>query len=246
MPGLPRPHQDLQPVIRQADVRRQQAVGALVRQVVADVGEEGAPGAPAVSHGLDGAVHGGVRGMRLVAQRVQKQHVQAAQQFQRGLGNLAVIGEIGGRAEAEAVDGLAGRAESGWAETPGRTGRRPSRRSGAGLELRNVGVLFFAVEDVAKTRLDGGHGLRRGVDRNGALLPEIERPHVVQAHDVVGVGVGEDHRIEAVDARAQRLLAVARTRAMSKLSQALAKIIGTLALPDDVTLAVDIDPVNLG
>jgi primosomal protein N' (replication factor Y) len=37
-----------------------------------------------------------------------------------------------------------------------------------------------------------------------------------------------------------------RTRAMSKLSQALAKIIGTLALPDDVTLTVDIDPVNLG
>jgi primosomal protein N' (replication factor Y) len=37
-----------------------------------------------------------------------------------------------------------------------------------------------------------------------------------------------------------------RTRAMSKLSQTLAKIIGTLALPDDVTLAVDIDPVNLG
>jgi len=37
-----------------------------------------------------------------------------------------------------------------------------------------------------------------------------------------------------------------RTRAMSKLSQTLAKIIETLALPDDVTLAVDIDPVNLG
>jgi primosomal protein N' (replication factor Y) len=37
-----------------------------------------------------------------------------------------------------------------------------------------------------------------------------------------------------------------RTKAMSKLSQALTKIIATLALPDDVTLAVDIDPVNLG
>jgi primosomal protein N' (replication factor Y) len=37
-----------------------------------------------------------------------------------------------------------------------------------------------------------------------------------------------------------------RTRAMSKLSQALAKIIETLVLPDDVTLSVDIDPVNLG
>ena len=37
-----------------------------------------------------------------------------------------------------------------------------------------------------------------------------------------------------------------RTRAMSKLSQTLAKIIGTLALPEDVTLMVDIDPVSLG
>jgi primosomal protein N' (replication factor Y) len=37
-----------------------------------------------------------------------------------------------------------------------------------------------------------------------------------------------------------------RTRAMSKLSQTLAKIVASLALPEDVTLAVDIDPVNLG
>jgi primosomal protein N' (replication factor Y) len=36
-----------------------------------------------------------------------------------------------------------------------------------------------------------------------------------------------------------------RTRTMSRLSQALAKITATLVLPDDVTLAVDIDPVNL-
>jgi hypothetical protein len=36
-----------------------------------------------------------------------------------------------------------------------------------------------------------------------------------------------------------------RTRAMTRLSQALAKVVETLALPDDVTLAVDIDPVNL-
>ena len=33
---------------------------------------------------------------------------------------------------------------------------------------------------------------------------------------------------------------------MSKLSQTLAKTIVTLALPDDVMLTVDIDPVNLG
>ena len=37
-----------------------------------------------------------------------------------------------------------------------------------------------------------------------------------------------------------------RTRAMTKLSQSLAKITETLTLPDDVSLAVDIDPVDLG
>lgn len=36
-----------------------------------------------------------------------------------------------------------------------------------------------------------------------------------------------------------------RTRAMSKLSQALASMTSTLALPEDVTLTVDIDPVSL-
>ena len=36
-----------------------------------------------------------------------------------------------------------------------------------------------------------------------------------------------------------------RTRAMSKLSRAIAQLQTTLALPDDVQMAVDIDPVNL-
>jgi primosomal protein N' (replication factor Y) (superfamily II helicase) len=37
-----------------------------------------------------------------------------------------------------------------------------------------------------------------------------------------------------------------RTRAMSALSRELARLIQSLALPEDVTLTVDIDPVNLG
>ena len=36
-----------------------------------------------------------------------------------------------------------------------------------------------------------------------------------------------------------------RTRAMTKLSRAIAEMQETLALPDDVMLAVDIDPVDL-
>jgi hypothetical protein len=37
-----------------------------------------------------------------------------------------------------------------------------------------------------------------------------------------------------------------QTRAMSALSRELARIIQSLALPEDVTLAEDIDAVNLG
>jgi hypothetical protein len=37
-----------------------------------------------------------------------------------------------------------------------------------------------------------------------------------------------------------------RTRAMTRLSQLLAQITTSLTLPDDVTLAIDIDPVDLG
>ena len=37
-----------------------------------------------------------------------------------------------------------------------------------------------------------------------------------------------------------------RTRVMSALSRELARIIQSLGLSEDVTLAVDIDPVNLG
>ena len=37
-----------------------------------------------------------------------------------------------------------------------------------------------------------------------------------------------------------------RTRAMSKLSRSLAQMLTTLALPEDVTLTVDIDPVSFG
>jgi hypothetical protein len=36
-----------------------------------------------------------------------------------------------------------------------------------------------------------------------------------------------------------------RTKAMSRLSRALAKIVQELELPDDITITVDIDPASL-
>ena len=59
---------------------------------------------------------------------------------------------------------------------------------------------LHAVEDIREAALDRRHGVRRRVDRNLSLLPEIERPHVVEPHDVVGVRVREDHGVEVIDA----------------------------------------------
>jgi primosomal protein N' (replication factor Y) len=80
------------------------------------------------------------------------------------------------------------------------------------------------------------------------------RSKVAQTGQALDIGLWTSDLIIAGPAPAPLLRAetfyryqiMLRTRAMSKLSQMLAKIIGTLALPDDVTLMVDIDPVSLG
>jgi primosomal protein N' (replication factor Y) len=89
--------------------------------------------------------------------------------------------------------------------------------------------------------------------RAGSPLPAADSPAEDGAHGVTRPTTFKD-LIIAGPAPAPLLRAetfyryqiMLRTRTMSKLSVALAKIIGTLSLPDDVTLAVDIDPVNLG
>src|ERR1039458_8707855 len=87
-------------VKRQPHVGRQRGVGRLVRQVVADVREKRALRFHRV-HDLQRLLHGRMRGMRLVAQRVQKQYVEVAQLLQRFGRNLAVICQVGGRSETE-------------------------------------------------------------------------------------------------------------------------------------------------
>src|SRR5690242_10813847 len=99
------PHGKFETVVCQAHMGRQEAFGPVVLEVVTDVGKE----RPFRSERLDrlnGAVHGRVRGMRLITKRVEEEHVEAAEHFHGGFGNLAVIGEIGGRAETEPVNGL--------------------------------------------------------------------------------------------------------------------------------------------
>ena len=97
---------------------------------------------------------GGVRRMESVAQGVQYQHVQAAQLLHGLLGNVALVRNVGGLAEAEAEDGQLA-VENGY--------RRDSQAEQiqgfavqlVDLELGNGGLLLLAVESIGKAALDG-------------------------------------------------------------------------------------------
>src|SRR5579864_1255697 len=54
-------------------------------------------------HRFKRPLHRRMRGVRFVPERVEKQYIQAAQLLHRLVGNVAVIGEIRRRAEAEAM-----------------------------------------------------------------------------------------------------------------------------------------------
>ena len=84
----------------------------------------------------------------------------------------------------------------------------------------------------------GAHGL----SRHSQAAAEVTRPADFRDLTISGPAPAPLLRAETF----YRYQIMLRTRAMSKLSQALAKIVGALTLPEDVTLAVDIDPVNLG
>src|SRR6266403_6242026 len=150
-----------------------------------------------------------MRGMRLVAQRVQKQNVEVSQLLQRFGRNIAVIGQIGGRSETEtknrsiAVDHcqrLEARSEQ--------FDRAVDRMK---VDLWQSAKLIRWLEDVAKHVAQEFAGLRRGIKRKFAWYVLIrQRSQVVDSEDVVGVRVSVEHGIELSDLLAQRLFAKVR------------------------------------
>src|SRR5450432_1308997 len=145
-----------------------------------------------------------MRGMRFVGQGIQEQHIQVPQLLHGRFRNLAVIGQIGSVAEAESVDRLEPVYNGNEKELQAEQVERRSIEQ-ARVQLRNVGLLLHAIEDILEAAPDRGHGVLRGEDRNLRAPAEVERPHVVQAHDVVGMRMGEEDRVQTFHARTQRL-----------------------------------------
>src|SRR5260370_7469813 len=67
------------------------------------------------------------------------------------------------------------------------------------IELRLSAADLRVVPDVAERAADrlGSRRVREGMDR--LTLPEIERPDVVESHQVIGMRMGVDHEVETRD-----------------------------------------------
>ena len=76
------------------------------------------------------------------------------------------------------------------------------------INLRHAAALLRRrVEDVVKRPAQIHRGPRVRIRRNRGFLQDVEPSHLVQPHDVIGVAVGEQDRIDAGDTAGQRLLA---------------------------------------
>jgi primosomal protein N' (replication factor Y) len=98
--------------------------------------------------------------------------------------------------------------------------------------ISRVALLTLKGRNEEKVKFSADH-LKRGLEKN---LKEFK--------DLILAGPAPAPLLRAETFYRYQIML--RTRAMSALSRELARIIQSLALPEDVTLAVDIDPVNLG
>jgi primosomal protein N' len=95
--------------------------------------------------------------------------------------------------------------------------------------------------ELEKLSSTGGTGVSASRLENSTSDSSGDSPHQISDLKISGPAPAPLARAENF----YRYQIMLRTRAMSRLSHALANTTAALALPDDVTLAVDIDPVNL-
>src|SRR5215204_2007379 len=99
------------------------------------------------------------------------------------LRDVAVVRQIRRGAEPEAVDAGAPVQDRNRDELDAEEIERGAVDQ-AGVELRDVGLALQAIENVRETALDRRHRVRGRVNGNLSLLAEVERPDVVESHDV--------------------------------------------------------------
>ena len=115
-----------------------------------------------------------------------------------------MIGKVGGGPEAVPVHSAAPVLQPQRADFQA---IQIERRAVQGVSFQpgNRGLRHVVVKYVLKRTADRGQSPFRSEDGYRVLLPEVERAHVVEPHDVVGVLVREQDGVKAVDFGPQRL-----------------------------------------
>src|ERR1700688_4610152 len=145
-----------------------------MRQIVANVGEEG----PFRLDSLDNpqrVLNSRVRGMRLVTERIQKKNVQAFQLAERCFRDFAMVGEIGRRSEAGAVNFRFSVNQPNWIEARPENIQGPI--DGPQLQQREAAKLVIGVEDITEHLAQKGCGVWPRVERQlPGLMGITQRP----------------------------------------------------------------------
>ena len=168
------------------------------------VGEEGAARFELLDEG-DGFGEVGVAGVRLAAEGVENEDVEALEERDGLRWEVAHVREVGGGAETIAGDGLAAMDDGdalkvGSEEVGNGTGGAGDFVDGDAGAGR---VAVLGAEGVAEDAAQGGGGGSIGVE--GDLGAEAERAEVIHAEDVVGVVVGVEDGVDTAEALAEGL-----------------------------------------
>ena len=177
-----------------------------VGDIVAEMGEPSFLGLDFFGEGERfGEAH--VGGVRLVAQSIDDQRADAVDLFNGEFWDDFAVAEV-------SDEGLIILGEK-VAEDVGAAVFDGERGDGGGADLEGASDEFwggadvtwpaiFAIEGEFENALEIGHGFWGGVD--GEIFAAVaEGAEVIEAHDVIGMGVGEDHGVEAAEAFAEGL-----------------------------------------
>lgn len=144
--------------------------------------------------------------MRIVAQGIEEEHIETGQALHAGGRDAAVIGQVGAIAETEAVAEAFAMfdADGSYWDSGSHKGIFIEDMT---FEARTAGFARRGFEDIREGGFNGSQSTFGSKDGDTVTLQEVEGANVVEAKDVVGVRVGEEHRIQAFDSGAEGLIA---------------------------------------
>src|ERR1022692_3775058 len=128
--------------------------------------------------------HSAMRGMRVVAKRVEKQNVQALQHFQGRFRDFVEVGEIRRVSKAESQHFETSMQHRNGSENDAEQLDWPG--DFVDVDLGDGARRAARRKDVMERLADRFNGLPVGVNRNARLLMEVVGANVIESQDMVG------------------------------------------------------------